>query len=353
MDGKDSAFPDGSMITFSQRPSAVHTAPNSSRLRDVLLIVNPGSRNGGRLVPHVLNALGTTRVRVVETTAPRHATTIVRDLLSAGTARFDAILTLGGDGTAMEVATALAEFPDAPPLGIIAQGTANILARTLGIPMNPVRAVDALLDSDVVTIDLGAVEGGPAFAIGLGIGLDATMIAGASAKLKRRFGYLAYGISALAAGLRLERFTATITVDGTSHVVEASSILVANFGSVLGNLLCFGEDIGHHDGVLDVCIYSPRNHVDAARIFWRMLRGGMVCDPNVRIVRGRNIRIETDRPRLVQADGELIGSTPATLRVMPRAVRMLVPRRIPRRWRLPHLGAVRTVPQLLQTCSGT
>ena len=341
------------MITFSQRATPVHTALTPGRFTDVLLIVNPGSRTGVRLVPDVVRALGGARVRVEHTTAPRHATTIVRDLLAGSPATFDAVLTLGGDGTAMEVATALAEFPDAPPLGIIAQGTANILARTLGIPMNPVRAINALRTADVVTMDLGMVEGGPAFAIGLGIGLDATMIAGASTNLKRRIGYLAYGLSALRAGLRLERFTATVTVDGTPHVVEASSILVANFGSVLGDLLCFGEDIGHQDGVLDVCVYSPRTYIDAVRIFWRMLRGGVRWDQNVRIFRGSSIRIETDRPRPMQADGDLIGSTPATVRVLPAAVRVLVPRIGPRRWRIPRLSAAPVTPELLNTGSWT
>jgi diacylglycerol kinase (ATP) len=341
------------MITFRQRQAPVHTVQTPERFSDVLLIVNPGSRTGARLVPDVLSALGTARVHVVQTAAPRHATAIVRDLLSAGPVTYDAILTLGGDGTAMEVATALAEFPHAPPLGIIAQGTANILARTLGIPLNPVRAIDALRRADVVTIDLGVVEGGPAFAIGLGIGLDASMIAGVSTALKRRFGYLAYALSALAAGVRLERFAARVTVDGTRHDVEASSILVANFGSVLGDLVCFGEEIGHQDGVLDVCIYSPRTHIEALRIGWRMVRGGMRCDRNVRFIRGRSIQIDTDRPRPMQADGDLIGSTPAKVSVMPGAVRVLVPRIGARRWRLPRLAAMPLNPEILNSGSWT
>ena len=339
------------MITFSQRQASLHIVQTPARFSDVLLIVNPGSRTGARLVPDVLSALGTARVRVIETAAPRHATAIVRELLSDGAVTFDAILTLGGDGTAMEVATALAEFPGAPPLGIIAQGTANILARTLGIPMNPVRAIDALREAEVVTIDLGMVEGGPAFAIGLGIGLDASMIAGTSTTLKRRIGFLAYALSALVAGLRLERFAATVTVDGTPHDVEASSILVANFGAVLGDLLRFGDEIAHQDGVLDVCIYSPRTHVDAVRIVWRMLRGGMSADRSVRIIRGRTIRIDTDRPRPMQADGDLIGSTPATVRVMPGAVRVLVPKMGARRWRLPRLAATPVTPAILNSGS--
>ena len=179
------------------------------------------------------------------------------------------------------------------------------------------------------------------------------MIARVSTRLKRRIGYLAYGLSALGAGLRLDRFTATITVDGTVHRVNTSSVLVANFGTVLGDLLCFGDDIGHQDGVLDVCVFSPPTHGHALRILWRMLRGGLHRDNNVQVFRGRDIRIETDRPRPMQADGDLIGETPVTLRVLPGAVRVLVPRVSPRRWRVPRLPQARVAPQLSKTGSWT
>lgn len=320
---------------------------------NVLLVVNPGSRTGRQRLPEVLIALSGSRVEVVETAAPRHATSLVRERLEAEPGVFDAVLTLGGDGTAMEVATALAEVPDAPPLGIIALGTANILARTLGIPMSATPAIRALRDSDSVAIDLGQITNGPAFAIGLGIGLDASMIAGASAGMKRRVGFLAYALSALGAGLRLERFCATIVVDGVSHQVEASSVLVANFGTVLGELLCFGDEIGHQDGVLDVCIYSPRKYSDALRIFWRMMRGGLGCDRDVRILRGRTIRIETDPPRPMQADGDLIGHTPVDVTVTPNAVRVLVPRSVPRRWRIPRLQTSVVKTEMLETCTSS
>ena len=319
----------------------------------MLVIVNPGSRRGREALASTLAGLRDTGLvpEVAETTAPRHATTLVRDRVSAYPARYAAVLSLGGDGTAMEVASALAALPDAPPLGIVAVGTANILARSLGIPVNPSRAVAALLNAEVVPIDIGRIDGGSAFAIGLGVGLDATMISGTSSVLKRRIGYAAYALSALRAGLRLERFRATITVDGQVHDVDASSVLVANFGTVLGGLLCFGDEIGHRDGVLDVCVYSPGSYFEAARIFWRMLRGGVSRDCRVRIIRGRHVRIETDPPRPMQADGELLGLTPVDICVEPNAVRILVPHAAPRRWRISRLATARGHTEQLESCT--
>ena len=317
----------------------------------VLLIVNPGSRLGSRALPAVLDALRVAGVccEAVETTGRGHATSLIRDRISAEPQAFDAVFTLGGDGTAMEAATALADIPDAPPLGIIAVGTANVLARTLGIPLSPASAVSALIGADARSIDLGRVAGGPAFVIGLGIGLDAAMIGGASSMLKRRIGYAAYALSAIRAGLRLERFKVTLTIDGAVHRVEASSVLVANFGTVLGDMVCFGEMIDHQDGQLDVCIYSPRSLLDAGRIFWRMLLGGVSDDRCVRIIRGREVYIETDPARPTQADGELLGLTPVLVRVAPSAVRVLVPRAVPRRWRFRRAASLRMHTAPLET----
>ena len=172
-------------------PNSTLSSSPPARLRfgvaNVLLIANPGSRNGRKALPAVLEVLRNAGIRaeIAETTAPLDAIELVRTRILANPGVFDAVLALGGDGTAMEVATALAELPDAPPLGIIAGGAANVLARTLGIPQNPARAVAALLDADAIAIDIGRVEGGPAFAIGLGVGLDAAMIGGTSSVLKR------------------------------------------------------------------------------------------------------------------------------------------------------------------------
>jgi YegS/Rv2252/BmrU family lipid kinase len=298
--------------------------------------MNPAARGARRALPAVREAFRQLGVEcdVEETRAPAHATELVRARLASGQDPLDAVFSLGGDGTAMEIATALAESPDSPPLGIIALGTANVLARSLGIPLRPADAVRALHAAETVAIDLGRIAEGPRFAIGLGVGLDAAMIGGASRLLKRRVGYIAYAWSALRAGLRMERFTARLTIDGVTTEVETSSVLVANFGLVLGDLVCFGEEIGHRDGLLHVCVYSPRSILDAVRIFWRMVRGGVSEDRCVRVMPGRHIRVETDPPRPMQADGELLGLTPVDIRVEPNAVRLLAPVPPPRRWRL-------------------
>lgn len=284
--------------------------------------MNPGARHAGRARAKALRAFEQADVACDSevTESPGHATELAR----ARASEYDAVFTLGGDGTAMEVVTALANH--GPPVGILPGGTGNVLVRSLGIPMDVRQAVTALLGGQEARIDLGRVSDGRHFAIGLGVGLDEAMIAGASRPLKRRFGYLAYFWSATRATLRLERFQVRLTVDGVVHELRASSVLIANLGSVLGGLIQLGDGILHDDGLLHACVYSPENLWQATRLFTRMLSGTVRDDPRVLCVSGRHFLLETIPPRRAQADGELLGSTPLEITVIPQAARLLVPR---------------------------
>ena len=240
-------------------------------------------------------------------------------------ANYTHVFVCGGDGTVVEAIAALADNPAAPPVGVLAGGTGNLLARALRIPLDPWRAVRMLLHGRHATIDLGRLENGTHFAIGLGVGLDEAMIAGATSALKKRYGVFAYVHSAFKAGIRLEKFDARVTVDGTTTSCRASAILVANLGTVVGGLISFGKDIAHDDGLLHACIYSPGNFLDAVRIFARMLRGTAYLDRQVTVLGGREFLLETSPARGAQADGELIGPTPLRITVRPNAGRILIP----------------------------
>ena len=289
----------------------------------VLLIVNPASRRGARVRDKAVRAFQKAGVSldVMETEASGHGS----QLAAAHGPNYDAVFTLGGDGTAIEVIGALAHV--GPPVGILPGGTGNVVARTLGTPARIGRAVDALLHGDEARIDLGVLQTGQRFAIGMGVGLDATMIQNAPGPLKRRIGFFAYVVGALKAFAKLEKFTVSLTVDGETKIMRASAVLVANFGAVMNDLISFGDGIQRDDGVLNVCVYSPRNVADALRILYKMSRKRFTPDPCIYYGAGSTFIIETDPPRIGQADGELIGNGPFTVTVEPLAARVLVPKK--------------------------
>lgn len=292
------------------------------RIERVLLIVNPASRRGARVRKRALEAFAKAGVRceLMVTKAPGHAA----ELAAANHTFYDAIFTLGGDGTVMEVLGAVAET--GPAVGALAGGTANVVARTLGIPLDPRRAIPMLLGGDEARIDLGRLSDGRRFALGLGVGLDATMIELAPARLKRRFGFFAYVIGGFKAVLALQKFQLRLTVDGEVIEREAAAVLIANFGAVLNDLVTFGDGIRRDDGLLNACVFSPMNFPEALHVLWRMMRRDFTPHPAMLYRAGREFTIETTPARAVQADGEILPSTPVSVRVEPSAGRVLVPR---------------------------
>ena len=250
-------------------------------------------------------------------------------LLGEGHGRgYDVVFSLGGDGTAMEIAGALAGTD--VPVAVLRGGTGNLLARALGIPGRIERAVPELLDGTVRQIDLGVVFG-HRFAVAAGVGIDATMVAETPKWMKRRLGVLAYTLIATRAALRAvlfrQFFTARVEVDGEMVERRAAAVLFANFGAILDERIAFGPGIEVDDGFLDCCIFSPRNLFDALRIMWRVLRSDFRPDPALLYRKGRQFRLETVPPLPLQADGELLGMTPVEITVEPLAARLLVPRR--------------------------
>ena len=294
-------------------------------LKRALLIANPASRRGGRFVQEAQEAIVACGVEcdVALTERPGHA----QELGRARAHAYDVVFTLGGDGTAMEVAGALAHSNI--PLGVLPGGTGNLLARALGIPRSVKKAVPALLGGRVRQIDLGLVLGHH-FAVAAGVGIDASMVADTPPWMKRRLGVLAYTIMAVKAALRAvvlgRYFRVRVEVDGEVIERRAAAVLFANFGAVLDERISFGPGIEVDDGVLDCCIMSPGSLFDAVRIMWRVTRARFDPDPALLYRKGVRFRVETWPVLPLQADGELLGVTPVEIGVDPLAARLLVPK---------------------------
>lgn len=249
---------------------------------------------------------------------PGHA----RELAVAHAAGYRAVYVLGGDGTVMEVLGALAR--SGVPVGILPGGTGNLVARSLGVPLDVTRAVASLVRGRTITMDLG-VTGGRHFAFSAGAGVDARMIAETEARWKRTFGAAAYAYTAVRCALRPRSFRVRAVIDG--HVVErdASAVMVANSAGVLSDLVSLGPGIRSDDGLLDLCIFSPRGSAQAAAVGWRLLTKRFDGHPAMFYRAGREFSIECDPPQLYQADGEILGDTPFEASVEAGAAMVIAP----------------------------
>lgn len=290
----------------------------------VLLISNPvAARTDVRAIAAVRDVLhgGGWTVELAVTTAAGDARRLAQRGRDEG---FDAVLSYGGDGTAMQIAGALAGT--GIPLGLLPGGTGNVLAGNLRLPRQPVAAAHAILKHRPITIDLGTVEradGVHYFAVCCGAGFDATLMQRTTTASKRRWRRAAYVRAALTSLPGVASAPVRVTVDGVETVLDAAMVLVCNCADLMPPLMRVHADIRPDDGVLDVAVLRATGAWQSITAFIELLFGGRPSQ--VWRGRGRTIRVTMDNGVMpAQLDGELIGTTPLEAKALPGALRVLV-----------------------------
>ncbi|MCE4223168.1 lipid kinase [Methylobacterium sp. C25] len=298
----------------------------SARPRRALLMVNPRARNGGVPLDAISDRLRRGGIEPVEPpdTAGAQADCSAAIIRSAGGC--DLIILGGGDGTLNAAAPAL--IKTGLPLGILPLGTANDLARSLGLPLDPLAAAEAIVTRQPQPVDLGWVNGHYYFNVA-SIGFSADLAGELTAEAKKTWGTLGYAIAAFRLLRRARPFSITIEHDGTIEKVTTIQASVGN-GRHYGGGMTVSEDATVDDGKLD--FYSLE--VDH---WWRLIallpalrRGTHGQATDVRAFSTTEIVLRTKKPRPVNTDGELATHTPAHFKVMPKAVRIFAPPRTER-----------------------
>lgn len=294
-------------------------------IRNVLLVVNRAARRASAVEGVVLAELRSLGVRCA--VRPPPASGEGAETMRRAAAGADAVLVIGGDGTVMAVASALAGSDI--PLGTVPGGTGNHVARYLRIPQHPRAALRALLGGEPMKLDLGRVRGGPYFVIGAGVGLDAEIIAGTSAAAKRRWGVLAYVMAGLRTGLRMRPFHVRASVDGKELRERVLMALVLNMGTLFGGRITLAPRARADDGWLDLVLVMANSFGERLAVLQRALRAQPTQSDDLGLHealafhRGRTILIDSEVPRSVQADGELVGVTPLGVTLEAGAVTFL------------------------------
>jgi YegS/Rv2252/BmrU family lipid kinase len=285
----------------------------------VALLVNPNARRGMAGVDEVIARLDSGGVQVVKDTFSEPDEIEADILRRAG--EVDGIVVCGGDGTLCLAARGL--LRTGLPLGIIPMGTANDLARTLGVPTELPAAADVILAGHRRRIDLGTVNDHPFFNVA-SIGLSADLAETLTADLKRRWGRASYAMAALRVLMRARRFSALIIEADTTIRTRTLQVAVGN-GRFYGGGTVVEEAAAIDDGHLD--LYSLEvETVWKLALMIRAFRTGMHgAWTDVTTLRGTEFEIRTARPRQVNADGELITETPAVFRCHPGAITVFAP----------------------------
>jgi diacylglycerol kinase (ATP) len=241
-------------------------------------------------------------VELAPTTGPGHATALAR-AVKAGVER---VIAVGGDGTVHEVANGLMsrDAESRPPLGVVPVGTGNDFAKmTFTARLAPAAAVAALAAGVTRRFDVGEAWG-EYFVNSLGVGLDAD-VARRVNQYKHWPGALGYVVAALQAVMHRRALRLHMDVDGDSWS-QPTTVLEIGIGPCAGGVFYLVPDARPDDGLLDVCTvgaFGWRFLLTRAPL---VLRGKHTQLKEVRMARGRRVRVKSDDgPLTAHLDGEL------------------------------------------------
>ena len=299
----------------------------------LVIIANPRAGRGeiGARLPEIERILRDAGLeyRVVQTTSPGHAAEAARDALQRGE-RY--LVAAGGDGTVHEVVNGMLDdgqplVPDAV-LGVMAAGSGCDFVKSFGLPGDAVQAAHHLAGDRVRPIDVGRVtySRGPAqvtryFTNIAEAGLGAAVVARTSGLP----GFLGPAKYFCGFWLTLPRFRpATVRVEADDHAYQwrAHNVVVAN-GRFYGGGMHVSPKSEPDDGALDVLVMAgPKS--EAFTALPKVYRGTHLPHRNIAELRARRVRVDADPPFPVEADGEHLGTTPATFEVIPLPIRLKV-----------------------------
>jgi diacylglycerol kinase (ATP) len=298
----------------------------------MVLICNSRSGRGGvgRALPEVRAHLEERELEyeVRYTDGPGHATQLARDALDQG---FRFLVAVGGDGTIHEVVNGMLR-DDQPVnadavLGVVAAGTGSDFIKTFGLPATmPAHAVAHLDGSNSFPIDIGKItymQDGVTttryFANIAEVGLGASAVAKAQ-RLPRWLGPMMYFVAFWLA-VRNHR-TARVTVDLVDRTYEGrmNNLVVAN-GQFFGGGMKIAPKAVPTDGLLDIQIEHARKK-DAIGLMPKIYKGTHVPHPDIFEAKRARMSIEADRPLPIEADGEVLGETPASFEVLRDVVQL-------------------------------
>jgi YegS/Rv2252/BmrU family lipid kinase len=284
------------------------------------LLVNPASAGGKtlKLLPEVEAALDARRAvfRVQRTKDLEHGAEQALLAVEAG----EVPVVMSGDGLVGAVGGAMAGSET--PLGILPGGRGNDLARVLGISNEPVEAVAALFAGHSRRIDVGEANGRRFLGIvSVGFDSECNRLANEVKLIRSNLVYV-YSLLRTLIGWKPARFT--IRVDDERTRFTGYSVSVANNSTFGGGMrIAPGADL--EDGLFDVIAIGEVGKLRFLANLPKVFKGTHVEGEDVRVFRAPHLELTASKPFPVYADGEHLTDLPASLRVLPRALRVLVP----------------------------
>lgn len=292
--------------------------PQPAYPKTALLLVNPHARQAQKNLSQAVDQLQALGFDIIqESPHPQELTSMLQRYQH----QVDFVIVGGGDGTLNVAVDGLVEI--GLPLAILPLGTANDLARTLGIPPSITEACQIIASGHKQKIDLGWVNGKHFFNVA-SLGLSVNITRKLTKQSKQRWGVLAYVWAAIQATFTARPFRALIQVDGQMQRVKTLQIAVGN-GKYYGGGMPIAHDATIDDQRLDLYSLEIKHWWQIPFVWFTLKTGKHREELGVRAICGSDIEIYTTKPYPINTDGEITAWTPAHFRVIPQALTVVVP----------------------------
>jgi YegS/Rv2252/BmrU family lipid kinase len=298
-----------------------------------VFLVNPASANGstGRRWPELARRAAGVGLEgdALLSERPGHLAELAREAALNGA---ELLVVVGGDGSVHEAAQGLAGLPAPPPLAVVPRGTGWDFVRTFAIPRKVEDAARVALEGETREVDLGRVayrawdgsEAEAVFANVASAGMSGAIAQRANETTKALGGKASYLWATFAVFARWSASHVRLRVDDEEREGRLFDVVVAN-GRFFGGGMKICPQAEPDDGLFDVLTIGDVTKGDLVVTMPKIYRGTHLPHPKAELLRGRAVTIDSDETIPLELDGEQPGTTPVTLDVLPRALRLRVP----------------------------
>lgn len=306
---------------------------------EITAIINPVSANGktgtiaGNVVDTLMRHFGSS-LTVRMTSRRNEAADIAREAARNGN---EAVIAVGGDGTINEIVNGLlssrnhGSFQCA--LGIISSGTGRGLAQSLGLPPTVDEQARVILSGNTGVIEVGKVrwtenDSGQRlryFVNECQAGIGGHVVKSIEDSGRKRNGFMGFGLTTLKLALTLKNFDIRVSIDGDGRYdMPMFGVVVAN-GTHTGGGMNLTPNAKFDDGKLDVLMICTRSVISRLANLPKIYSANHLKSSRFIYLKAQSVRIDSSEPVLLEADGEMLGTLPAEISVVPNALRVYIP----------------------------
>jgi len=290
------------------------------------VIINPAAGRGRaartwRTVGPALRDAGLSFDEVVEE-RPQLAIALAGDAARRG---YDVIVAVGGDGTVHEAVNGImgSGVIPRPALALIPGGTGNDFARGVAIPRDPLTAGRLLLHGARRRVDIGQVN--ERYFVGIaGVGFDAEVAARVNVWPKWIGGTTVYVAAILTMLVAYRCVPARLVIDGRARQLAMFLVAAANTPWYAGGMY-MAPHARPDDGRLEVIIARDLGKLETLALLPKVFSGAHLGHRKVAHESAAEVRVESEVPLAIHADGETVGRVPAVFRAVPQAIEVIVP----------------------------